>query len=248
MTSIKKIDQLRLLKGLSIPMTDGACFVKHLTIGEIAEIGLEEFYQYLNLFTVEDDEINIKIDDKSIDLYNALMINCRNDFNIRNKIEVGLCVFTGEQHCYYDEERDILFIDNVDDRRITEENFNEFRSILQIIYRIKKEIEDQSTMTEAERKMRKKFEDRKKQLAKAKQKEGRGDKITLEDLIIGLMVVGRKTNEDVWNFPFYSFYEAFYCLERKEQYEVNLKSLLAGADPKKVKLIHWLDKTEELKQ
>lgn len=239
MTSIN-IDELQILYGLPIPMSDGTCFIQHLTMGELSGIGLEKFYQYLNLFTIDDEEINIKIDDNFINLYETLIINCERDQSIRNKIEIGLKIFTGENHCYFDEERRLLFIDVVEDRKLTAENFNEFREILQKIYRIKSILEKDHEMSEAERRMKAKFEMRRRQLAEAKAREGKSGGPTLSNILIGLMVVGKRSANDTWSLPFYTFYEAFYCLEREEQYDINLKSILAGADSKKVKLNHWL--------
>jgi hypothetical protein len=244
MTLIKKIDEVQLLRGKAIPLSDGSCFVHHLTMGEIADIGLVRFYQYLNLFTANDDEISGL--DSNITLYEALIMNAHHNLETRGLIEVGLKVFTKEIEPFYDEERQLFVIDFEYDRKLTKESFDEMRECLQIMYRTK-EFEDAEKKygSEAERKMAEKFKKAREKLAKTKEKEGKKNGPTLKDLLVGLATTNYRSFEDIWKMPFFTFYEIFYCSQRKEHYDINIQSLMAGADSKKVKLVHWLDNEEK---
>lgn len=239
-----EIDELTLIKGNPILMSDGSCFIHQLQMGEIADLTLGKFYEYLNLFSTLDEELKNDKNDNIV-LYDILIANCEIDLDMRSKIETGLEIFTKEKNPRYDEERKLFVLDFEYDSKLTKDNFDEFRKILRIIYRMDEMTKDDKPMSEAERKMKEKFEKARAKLAATKSKEGKKNGPTLKDLIIGLHTGTHLPLNQIWHLSFYSFYEHFYSMQRKEKYDITLQSLMAGADSKKNKLVHWLSEEEK---
>ena len=50
---------------------------------------------------------------------------------------------------------------------------------------------------------------------------------------------------NVWDLTYYAFNDQFKRMQMKEEYENTYKSLLAGADPKKVKIRYWIDTIQD---
>lgn len=68
-----------------------------------------------------------------------------------------------------------------------------------------------------------------------------GDGITLPDIITSLCACGvGYTMYNVWDLTIYQLYEAFERVQAKDKYDKEYAAILAGADPKKVKLKNWM--------
>ena len=56
MNSIEEIDELQLLYGKPLVFED-VCLIYSPTLGEIAQIGTQKFYNYISLLTMEREEL-----------------------------------------------------------------------------------------------------------------------------------------------------------------------------------------------
>ena len=54
---MNSIDKLKLLAGLPITMSDFTCSIYPATLKEIASLGVNEYFKYVNLLTIKEDEI-----------------------------------------------------------------------------------------------------------------------------------------------------------------------------------------------
>ncbi len=83
-------------------------------------------------------------------------------------------------------------------------------------------------------------------MAKAKEKVERAKRVREESKIEISDLVGSLTSRtslnilEVWNISYYSFNDQFKRMRILESYETGLQSLMAGADPKKIKLKDWI--------
>ena len=70
--------------------------------------------------------------------------------------------------------------------------------------------------------------------------------LSFSDLVASLAAGGNGLNIlNVWDLPYYAFNDQFKRMQMKEEYENTYKSLLAGADPKKVKIRYWIDTIQD---
>lgn len=102
------------------------------------------------------------------------------------------------------------------------------------------ETEDERPADEATRIL---LEQRKKaREAVAKAKGEQGEKLSLADYISIINAKSLNVKADFLNVTVYSFYNYLERLMIIENYDVTLRQILAGVDPKKVKLKHWATK------
>ena len=62
----------------------------------------------------------------------------------------------------------------------------------------------------------------------------------MTDLIGSLTTKTSLNIVDVWQLSYYTFNDQFRRMRLLEQYSAGLQSIMAGADPKKIKLKDWI--------
>ena len=61
------------------------------------------------------------------------------------------------------------------------------------------------------------------------------------DLVASLAAKGNGLNAlNVWNLTYYAFNDQFKRMQAIEEYEQAMGAIQAGADPKKIKVEHWI--------
>ena len=66
------------------------------------------------------------------------------------------------------------------------------------------------------------------------------------DLVASLAAKANGLNAlNVWNLTYYAFNDQFKRMQAIEEYESAKASILAGADPKKVKMDYWMKPIEK---
>ena len=86
-------------------------------------------------------------------------------------------------------------------------------------------------------------------------KEGRklkektkNSELSFLDLVASLAAKGNGINPfNVWDLTYYAFNDQFKRMQAIEDYEQAIRSIEAGADPKKIKVEHWIKSIQDKK-
>ena len=62
----------------------------------------------------------------------------------------------------------------------------------------------------------------------------------MADLVASLTINSALDIVNVWSISYYAFNDQFKRMRILEQYSTGLQSIMAGADPKKIKLQDWI--------
>lgn len=88
--------------------------------------------------------------------------------------------------------------------------------------------------------MRKRLAATKAAVQKAKERQGKA--ITIESMITGICAKDPSLNFlNIYELNYYQFMKTAQAIHKVDDYETSIQSLLAGADPKKVKPRHWME-------
>ena len=227
------------------------CEVYPFTVGDIKNLGGETvFNSYLGVLTVDKDRLFKNEEDsanKPPDITNFELVYtiCGTDENFRNmylkamsfilKENVGICNIG-------------FYVGDLETNRIIDsKNYDELVYIVKLQNCIEK-IDGGIVDNPGSEKARELLEKRKKlreRLNKAKNKDsdGDGEPLTLADLVSILCANGNGINLfNVWDLSFYAFNDQFNRMKMFEDYQVNVQSILAGANPDEIELKHWMSK------
>ena len=81
---------------------------------------------------------------------------------------------------------------------------------------------------------------------KIREKQKKESDLDFVDLVASLAAKGNGLNAlNVWNLTYYAFNDQFKRMQAIEEYESAKASILAGADPKKVKMDYWMKPIEK---
>ena len=227
------IDKLRLLHSLPIILGDNLCLVYPVTLSEIAQLGEEKFFHMLNLLTITTEDINAET---AMSPFDFLLVNSVNsDFFL--ELQNAFSTFIREEITILPRERAI----RIGDKLMYEKDFIQLQKILSLQNNLEEDKDSMSNPADAEaaRIIAK--------IKEGKEKIGKNEmKVELSDLVSCLAAKGNGINIfNVWELSYYSFNDMFKRLKMIEDYDVNMRSILAGADPKKVQLKHWIRNINE---
>lgn len=239
--------ELIMLSGKKIDV--GIGYLYPLTIGDITEIGYSKYNQYLNTIAFTLDDIR-KVYDLKEDatIFTFIVFYCLTDEDYKNTLLKTLSLFFKEEVKFYtsDDEYGYFYLGNIEDnRKINELNFEYIQYLIKRMNNITKEDYEEENPSDARAKeileKRKKARDL---VAKAKSKDSDdGEPLTFADLVSILASNGNGvTPFNVWDMNIYLFNNQFNRMKMLDDYDVNIRSLLAGADPKKIELKHWMSK------
>ena len=151
------------------------------------------------------------------------------------QIQEGLKLFTGLDFDFIDG----LFI--YDDKHVIDEKvWENLKLILAFQNKIKYSPEElnYNPIGARAKAMQAKIEETRRQVQELKSKQN--DIPSLSDLVSGLSAKHPSINLlNVWNLTYYQFVDQLERLQIVEEYEFALRSILAGADAKKLKTKHW---------
>ena len=107
---------------------------------------------------------------------------------------------------------------------------------------VKNEEDDCNPADEKARELLEKRKKARQLLARAKNNDD-DTPLTLADLVSILIANGNGvTPFNVWDMNFYLFNNQFSRMKMLEEFNINIRSLLAGADPKNIDMQHWMSK------
>lgn len=230
-------DQIRELSICGKPIPVGFFTVRSLTLDEIFDYGVNEYQKMLSTFFFDVGELDLGGKLEGVRNFILFTLILKEEKNLRNTLLSGLRVFTGLQ---FGCEEGIF---TYEDKIIDEDTWEELRLVLAAQNKIKyepKSLEYNPIGAKAIA-MHKKILETRKQVQDIKSKNN--ETPALADLISGLCAKHPTMNLlNVWNFTYYQFLDQLEGIQVVEKYEFALRSVLAGADAKKMKIKHWTSK------
>jgi hypothetical protein len=218
-------------------------------------VGNDDFMIYQSLFTItqEDlDEAYLK-DENVVQIptpFQYLLMNYYQDEEIRGKIEEAFVLFVHEPVTIVPEIEMLLIGKNEDEldpdvdlenpRLLTEENFFDFQNMIRLIMGMEKvETPDpeEENLDPRIKRYKMKIREHEKIINKKKTKTAP----TLGTLLAAICCMGIGLNPLNIGEMSYACVQWLVAMEQqKEEYDVDIRALLAGADSKKVKPKYWI--------
>lgn len=235
---------------IEIPNDNGIlCTIYPITLREIATIGAKNFYSYLNIFTLNKEDVDEYFREQELELnltpFQFLITMSKADPEYFKMVEKAFRFFLHEDICILETNEAIVLGDISEERIINNEYFETIKLIVEKQNVLDTEnasarMDNPSDAKAAQ--IIKKLKEGRKVREKAK---GTSD-LQFSDLVASLAAKGNGLNIlNVWDLTYYAFNDQFKRMQMIENYENTYKSLLAGADPKKVKLDYWIDTIQD---
>ena len=225
------------------------CLVYPLTIGKImGEIGQLNYSSYLSILTMDEFDIaqnlkrkGIEIDPSTINAFKFIIDSAKRDYSFLLEVKSAFRTFVREEITILFDEYIIVIGDVEEKRFITSENFGELQNIVRV--QNKKAVKEDPPPNESP--IRRKFRLRAEYRDAIKRNQKSNDPNAPDFLALMSSFSCYKnglTPEMLKNYSFFAFKEDFERHQLKEKYSIDVKSILAGADPKKVKPEPWIKK------
>lgn len=238
MNSINIDDELRLLKGSSFFVN--GIKIKPFTIGEIVEIGYEEYQKNLNIFIweVKDFVLEVPEEFKEIKIFDLIL-------NSGSK-ELLEGFLTGIDFFLKPKEMNINIKSNeiiIDDKSIGRDNWDDICRIIKTQNCVKRNKEEEyNPANEEARKIIEKI--------KALKKEHPPKElVTLSSIISGIAYKSNSLNIiNIWDLTIYQLYDALNRLNLIDNYQFTLNGIYTGTvDSKKINMkdINWIKILDE---
>lgn len=235
----------RILFGYPIEFQD-VCLIYPPVNKDIIAIGYNNFWRLYSLLTTSYEDLYDLCRDKTKKLSKKLDIkdvpmpwdnlwNMIQDKETESLIRVALTFFLKSKIYFLPETKEIIVGPIEEHRAINAHNFFDFQNAIRSCIGMKEVKPPDLKMHPKLREMKAKARERDR--VKAKQNEGNFSYSTLllctcvMDIGINIDSILEKTY--AMTFTLYKFGN------RKEKYNIDIKSIIAGADPKKVKLEQW---------
>lgn len=231
---------------------DNICLIKPTTVGQRI-IQPELYSKSLSLLCISDEDIEDILIEKvgaeaqylsKISPFEYLMLSAEVNETFLIELKKAFCTFIQEEIFIVPKAKKVFIGKIQDDKYLDEQNFPRFQEIL----RIQNHLDCPEEIPENEDPMHKKFRLRRKMVKQAKQKQNSKDENapTFLDLMTSLCVMNiGVTWNNIKDLPIFTFYELLSRNQIKEKYDLDVKSLLAGADSKKIKLKYWISHKED---
>lgn len=252
------IDKLKLLAGEPIKFYDIG-YIHPFTIGDIKNIGGEEqFNIYLNVLTMNKDMLKVPQDEEN-DVDNDKQFEELNDITNLDLICL-LNMSDSYFHSTYIKAMNFIFKEEVnlteygiyigkleEGKLIDSKKYDELIEIIKIQNCLQKQdnIDEMNPSSDKARELLKKRKKLREKVNQLKNKDGEndGEPLTIDDLVSILCANGNGINVfNVWDLSFYTFNDQFNRMKMFEDFQINVHSLLAGADPNEIELKHWMSK------
>lgn len=240
MNLIDKIDELQLFYGKPLIFKD-ICLIYSPTLGDIAQIGVEKFYQYIGILTITKEKMKME---ENIPEIVYLMLSSLSNEDFRRELNNAFMFFIKEPITVIPEIQ-ILQIGELSEKRfLNQENFPLFQHYIRTICLLDlNDLFESNDINEHTRRIKEKIRKGQQKVAEIKRKGGNEDGLDLIDLISSFLL--RSSTVDIntiWDMSYYMFQTQFKRMQMAEEYDVNLRSALAGAKIPKDKMKYWIRK------
>lgn len=244
--------KLKLFGGMPIK-ADGFGDIFPLKVREIIDFGYSEYMRCLNLITLELSDL-VKdpsiLEDDEISAIDFLIAFGGEE--IEKMLEKSLTLFLGGE-VVIDKNNLQIFVKRNEETVliVNRNNYHHIQEVIKWQNYInnfeEKSIEDFNPADDETRKFKEKMEKLKKEREKAKKKKEEksereeGNDIDFFDIVDSISTKSNSINElNVLDLTVYQVYRKFKRMQIIDQYDISIKSILAGA--KDVKITHWSSK------
>lgn len=225
------------------------CLVYPLTIGEIVGMGQLSYSSYLSIITIDEFDIinnakkkGITVQPEQINVFYYLIDSAKQNYSFLLELKNAFRTFIREEiNILFDEH--LILIGDVSQKRILNtDNFGEFQNIVRV--QNKRTVKEDPPPDESP--MRKKFRLRAQYRDAVKRNQKSNDSNAPDFCALMSSFNCYKnglTPQQLKDYPFFAFKEEFERNQLREKHQIDIQSILAGADPQKVKPEPWIKKT-----
>lgn len=236
----------------------GICKVYPPTVNDV--IGNEDFKIYQTLFTMTQEELKDAYGE-AMDIvptpFQYLLMNYYQEEEMRQKIEEGFSKFIHEPVTIVPEIEMLLIgksedeldpdVDLEDPKLLTEENYFEFQNTIRLVMGdtpVKLPEPDDPNEDPRIKRWKEKIRKSEKLVKKKKAKKGP----TFGTLLAAICCMGiGLTPLNIGEMSYACVHWLIAMEQQKEEYDIDIRALLAGADSKKVKPKYWIKNIDEEK-
>jgi ribosomal protein S8 len=246
--------KLRLFGGESL-MAEGYGNIKPLTVRQIVRYGYMDYMKSLNLLCVDKKDLlndSGGIDEQELAEISSLdLIIAFGGEELESEFEKALAFFLGGETILDKEEVAVYVkLSDTEVRKVDGKNFDNIVEVLKwhnYINNFEDKKIDEAPMDERTRKFKERLKKLQKQRDEIKKKKSQEDEdssdLDFYDIISSISSKSHSINElNVMDLTVYQVYSKFKRMEVIDQYDISIKSILAGA--KDIKLKHWSSKTD----
>ena len=241
---------LKFQRGSPVLLED-ICAIYPATLGEIVDIGYEEFQKYLGIIIAE--KPTAKGDNKEmaelleqVTNFQYLILMAQLDKLTNNLLKKAFLFFTHEEITFLLDPPQII-IGPVEEKHIMdEEKFSDFQRVIKRMYFVEQEGEEiiinPDDPPETKRlKMQMRANREKVRQAKARKAAKEKSDLKFSDLIGSITINNCGLNmENIWNITYYAFHDQLKRMGWRDQFDINNRAAMAGAKIKKEQLKHWM--------
>ena len=238
------IDELKLMRGSPVEIK-GMGMYHSFSLGDLEAIGIDKYENWLHMLTIDGEDLKkmLNIDeDKNFSTFDFILANCIHGDGAFMKDVIEAFSYMFRTPVTFSEQGHFIVGENDDCHVISEDNYETFRAVLRLANCIdnKEDVVENPSNSKAAEILRKRKEARKK-LKEAKGAENEGEPLTWGDLVSILCANGNGiTLENVWGLSIYAFNKQFARMQMLEEYDIGIRSLLAGAKKEDIELKHWM--------
>lgn len=232
--------KLKLLSGIPFTLNNGIQ-IKPLTLKEIVNIGYLEYNMFLSNLIFDLEDVNIPNLDKNKHSYWDIIISNMyyGDKNFQTTIITALNIFLNTDISFCRDTYNFKTNNMIVDKK----TFDEIRDVLKLQNCIEKKIKAKTANSKAEE-IRQKILKGRLQLDKKN-----NNIISFEDLVSVLAANGNGLNIlNIWDLTMYQFNNQFSRMQMIEDYNINIRQLLAGAKKEDMVLKHYIRPIENNKE
>ena len=230
---------------------DDICAVYPAKIGEIVDIGYDEFQKYLGIIIAEKPTAQGKNQEMAALLdgitdFQYLILMSQLDKTTNNLLKSAFRFFTHEDVTFILDPPQIV-VGPVEEKHIlNEEKFSDLQRLIRRMYFVEQEGEEiiiNPDDSEATKKLKMQMRANREKVRQAKARKAAREKSDLKfsDLIGSITINNCGLNmENIWNITYYAFHDQLKRMGWRDQFDMNNRAALAGAKLKKNQLKHWM--------
>lgn len=219
----------------------GVCYVHPVLVGEMLKMGSNVYSSRLGMLLLTSDEIRKIMEEKGVEVNENtdlsplpfLLKSAQANDSFYLELRAAFATFIKEEITLLPKINSVLIGPMAEKRLITEKNFIDFQTILNLQNRKKVPVPPPENESPFARKMRLAAEQR--DAVKRKQQQKQGGAQDLADL----MEIAEVFGIDYKNKSIYSFYGLIQRHQLREKWTQDIQMLCAGADSKKIKAKYW---------
>ena len=241
---------LKFQRGTPIFLED-ICAIYPAKLGEIIDIGYDEFQKYLGIIiaekpTAKGDNQEMASLLENITDFQYLLLMSSLDKTTNTLLKSAFRFFTHEETTFILDPPQII-VGPIEEKHIlTEEKFSDFQRIIRRMYFIEQEGEEiiiNQNDSPATKKLKMQMRANREKVRQAKARKAAREKSDLKfsDLLGSVTINNCGLNMDnIWNITYYAFHDQLKRMGWRDQFDINNRAAMAGAKIKKEQLKHWM--------